>query len=443
MRFLHQLALRSKAAGEWKPDTARIAWRTVLASEQANSRPEAIAWVRGLLDEADASLHEVKVLFLPDAANYATWGQIASACDEASAKYQLVSDRQRAIREARTALSRALAALVSLIPYLEASPTAELQSDWLEAATQSGELARMLEPPTAQKPGALEAVAVMVNAAGRLNGLSRRLLAPFQPAAVRAIVERCRTEVPLDPELATRIDATLMTPFLAAADRQALYDAERLLDARLEKTWNPDSPEGSSGAARAGQPGARARRRFERMAAFLKLAGDANTSRLLDDFRRTVEQAGGSKSPIGSDLPWDMTDPATVWAAMARCARAGLRRSSILSSNPKRVEMSSTGPAGWRRPMPPGSATCPPTRPGAAGSGPLGTPGTGWPATTGTRAATWAVCWIPTVCSGGQPANARPTIRAPRKSRCSSTGRPRRFRSRHCDRPLRPTSSSS
>ena len=320
LQFLHQLARRAREPGPWQPDTARKAWRTVLDAEQANSQPEAFAWVRPQLDEADASLHQARVLLIPQAANYATWKQIAAAWDDARTKYALVAQRQAAIREGRAALSRALAALVSLIPYLEAGPTVDLQTDWLEAADQGGELARKLKPPPGPEPADEGATAALANATARLEVLSRKLMAPFQATAVRAIVERCRTEVPPDPELATQIEAMLLTPFLAVADRRALYEAGRTLEARLEKTWNPGNADGSPATARSVQPGARARRRFERMAAFLKLAGDANTSRLLDEFRRTIEPAGRRKSSGGSDLPWDMSDPASVWSSMARCA---------------------------------------------------------------------------------------------------------------------------
>ena len=236
LRFLQQLAGRAEMPGEWKPDTARMAWRTVLYAEQANSRPESLAWVRRQLDEADASLHEARVLLLPKAAGYASWGQIATAWDDAWAKYQLVGQQQRAIREGQAALTQSLLTLVSLIPYLEASPNAELQADWMEASAQSGVLARMLEPPIDQRRGAPGAITTLTDAVGRLDGLSRKLTAPFQPAAVRALVERCRSEVPPDPALASRIDAMLLTPFLATTDRRVLYEAGRALDGRLEKS---------------------------------------------------------------------------------------------------------------------------------------------------------------------------------------------------------------
>ena len=155
LMYLHQLARRAAAMpGDWKPDTAGLAWRTMLLAEQAHSRPEAMAWVRRALDDADASLHEAQVLLLPaEAAGYAPWARIEDDWNKASTKYRDVDAQQRAIRDGRASLSRRMAALVSLIPYLEATPKAELQTDWMEAAGRCGELARMLEPPTDQQPG--------------------------------------------------------------------------------------------------------------------------------------------------------------------------------------------------------------------------------------------------------------------------------------------------
>ncbi len=348
LRFLQQLASRAMKPGEWKPDTARKAWMTVVSAEQANSRPEAIAWVRPRLDEADASLHEARVLLLPETANYASWKQIEKIWSEAQDTYQIVGQQQRAIHEGQAVLSRTLDALVNLIPYLEASPTAELQADWLEAADQSGELARKLQPP--QDPEAADegAADALAEATRPLEGRLRKLLAPFQPAAVKEIVDGCRTGVPPDPELASRVEAMLLTPFLAAADRRALHDAARVLDARLDKTWKPDGSGGSPDAARRGQPGARARRRFDRMAAFLKLAGDPTTSRLLDEFRRTIEKGGQSKSASGPDLPWDMSDPASVWSSMARCAELAYAAFDNLIKSDRADELDRPG---WLAPV--------------------------------------------------------------------------------------------
>ncbi len=318
--FLHQLAGRAMQPGPWQPDTVRKAWRTVLDAEQANSRPEAITWVRPQLAEADASLHQARVLLLPQTANYASWKQIAAAWDDARTKYEIVAQRQAAIREGQAALSLALSALVSQIPYLEASPTAELQADWIEAVDRCGELALKLRPPIGPESPDEGTSAALADATARLEILSRKLMAPFQHAAVQEMVAKCRTQVPPDPELATQIEAVYLSPLLAVTDRRALYDAQQTLETRLEKTWDPSKVDGSTPTSPNGQPGARARRRFERMAAFLKLAGDARTSRLLDEFRQTIEQLGRGKSSVGSDPAWDMSDPGTVWASMAHCA---------------------------------------------------------------------------------------------------------------------------
>ena len=56
------------------------------------------------------------------------------------------------------------------------------------------------------------------------------------------------------------------------------------------------------------------------MAAFLKLAGDATTARRLDEYRQTIEQSSRLKPSSRVDLAWDMSDPASAWSSMARCA---------------------------------------------------------------------------------------------------------------------------
>jgi hypothetical protein len=320
LQFLHQLALRAKKSDPWPADLAQKAWNTVLAAEQANSRPDAFAWVRVDLDEADALLHRARVLLLPETANYVSWDRIAAAWDDARAKYDAVARRQDVIRKGQAALSRALAALVDLIPYLEASPTSDLQTDLLETAELCGELARNLEPPTGPTPANEGALAALTTATDRLEALSRNLMAPFQSAAVRKIVERGRADGPADPALATQVEAMLVTPFLAVADRRALYEAGRSLDGRLEKSWDPQKANAASAAAPGGRPDARAERRFQRMTAFLKLAGDATTARTLEEVRKGIEQASRRASSARTDLPWDMSDPATVWSSMSRCA---------------------------------------------------------------------------------------------------------------------------
>jgi hypothetical protein len=348
LRFLKQLADRARIPGEWKPDVVRMAWRTVLSALLAQSQPDSMAWVETELDRAQARLHEAKVLLLPQAANFASWNQIAKAWEAASAKYELVAGQQKALREARAVLSEALAALVSLIPYLDATPTAELQSEWLDAVDLSGDLARMLKPPDA--PGSSEAgsAARLSAATDKLKMVSAKLLAPFRPSAVQAIVERCRSEVPPNPALAAQIDAVLLTPFLRAADRRSLYDAQRALDERLEKTSRPGETAGSSVAEEGGQPDARARRRFERMAAMLKLAGDATTSRLVEEFVKTAEHSSQRKASTVADLTWDMSDPAIVWGSMARFAKLTYNAFADLLRSDARPDLLDR--AGWLAP---------------------------------------------------------------------------------------------
>lgn len=318
LQFLHQLAQRAgKEPTTWKPETAQVAWWTVLAAEQAHSRPETMAWVRSALDTAAASLHEARVLLLPETAGCVSSQQIDKAWSDAQKNYQSVTIGQQMIQEGHAVLARALATLDGLVPYLEARPKSDLQPDWLDVAAQCDALAQMLRRPD-QPAGDTGAPATLAEAYRRLDQRSRRLLLTFQPAAVRAIAERCETENPPQPELAAEIDAMLLTPFFSVAVRRQLDSAGRVLDRRLERAWRVSGapqPPISPPDTRAGD---RARRRAERITARLDLAGAVRTGRLLKEFRLAMEQASQGRSSSDPDLAWDIADAASLWAGIAR-----------------------------------------------------------------------------------------------------------------------------
>src|SRR5262249_32921739 len=237
LRFLHRLALRAakSAPGDWRSETARDAWNTVLVAEQANNQPQALAWVRSPLEQGDASLHEAQILLLPDAAGFASWDQIHAAWSDAKEKYQVVADRQRAVRAGQAVLAKTLDALGGLIPYLESTQQPQLQTDWFEAAEKAGTLARLLEPPRSQEPPPEGLGGQLNDATRQLELLQGNLLRPFQHDRVEALVQECRSEsVTPDPRLASQIDALLTTHFLAAQDRPALWAAARTLERRLQ-----------------------------------------------------------------------------------------------------------------------------------------------------------------------------------------------------------------
>ncbi|HZW33253.1 MAG TPA: carboxypeptidase-like regulatory domain-containing protein, partial [Isosphaeraceae bacterium] len=251
-------------------------------------------------------------------AGFASWTQIHAAWSDAKEKYQVVVDRQRAVRDGQAVLARTLEALVCLIPYLEATHQPQLQSDWLEAAETAGMLARLLEPPRPKEPPVEGLGSRLHEATRQLERLHRNLLRAFQHDQVEVLVRQCRSEaVAPEPGLAAQIDALLTTPLLAAQDRPALWAAHRLLERRLQQR----PPRGDSEAANPAEaPRDRARRRFDRMAAFLKLAGDEKNARRLSDFREILVQASELTQSTGADIALNMSDPARAWAAMARCA---------------------------------------------------------------------------------------------------------------------------
>src|SRR5262249_48373182 len=152
------------------------AWRTVVVAEEANYQPRALAWVRPQLDQAAASLHEARILLLPDATGFASWNQIKGACDDARDKYRLVGGRERARQDGQATLARSMAVLVSMIPYLGATRLPEQQSDWLETADRAGVLARLLEPPEPGQPSAEAAGSLLDDATQQLGVQVEKLL---------------------------------------------------------------------------------------------------------------------------------------------------------------------------------------------------------------------------------------------------------------------------
>src|SRR5262249_32275578 len=155
----------------------------------------------------------------------------------------------------------------------------------------------------------------------QLELLQGSLLRPFQHDRVEALVQQCRSEsAPPDPRLASQIDALLTTHFLAAQDRPALWAAARTLERRLQRRPMRRDSEAAPAAGRGEAPRDRARRRFERMAAFLKLAGDDKNARRLSEFREIIFQASELTQSTGADIALNMADPARAWAAMTRCA---------------------------------------------------------------------------------------------------------------------------
>jgi hypothetical protein len=321
LRFLKQLADRARVrSDDWNAETAKEAWDTLVVAERANNQPQALPWVRAQLDLADSSLHHAQVLLLPEARNFATWEQMKRAWDDAARDYELVSSRQRTISQGQRALARALATLTFLTPYLEALPERERERTWLEATGAALDLAARLEPPQPGDGSVEPPLNELGDATRRLDGLARTLLAPFRPEAVQELVRQCRAEgAAPDPGLALQIEALLLTPFLAAADRKALWDAERALEPRLAR--RPLSASADSSTAGSQARVERVSRRAARMAALLKLGGDATASQQLAQYLAILRRAARRETATSGDIEPRMSEARRAWSALAVCAK--------------------------------------------------------------------------------------------------------------------------
>ena len=69
LRILRDLARRAASPGSqpWSEDAVKLAWGTIVLGERACNRPAALPWVRKLLEQAESSLHEARVLLQSDA----------------------------------------------------------------------------------------------------------------------------------------------------------------------------------------------------------------------------------------------------------------------------------------------------------------------------------------------------------------------------------------
>lgn len=282
LRFLRQLAQWAKGSppNNWW-DTADKAWKTVFIAEQASFQPQSLAWVRGRLDDADASLHDAEVLLLTQPQGYAAWKeQIDAAWEKALTGYQTVRDQQDKIQRAQNTFSETLAVLSFLIPCLEARTDPELQQNWLDAARSAQELAPLLVPPQEGEMSRDQIDTRITKLGGEADTLEtkrRDLLGRFQPDAVAKLAADCRSDdVAPDPKRILEIEALLTTPLLAAADRQLLRDAERTLEARLAKHSNETSAASETGNSDSLQT--RLQNRFDRVVNILKLSGSEVTA---------------------------------------------------------------------------------------------------------------------------------------------------------------------
>jgi len=317
LRFLHQLAQRSEPAPpndkDWW-DVADTAWKTLFIAEQASFQPQALAWVRASLVDADARLHDAQVLLLTQPRGYASWkGQIAEAWKNTSTLYDSVLHQQEAIQDAQTTFTKTLTVLSFLIPYLEARTDPQLQQDWLEAATAARDVARRLDPPRELEttPDQIDAkITTLSGEADKLEGKCKRLL-----SALKKRVADCQSDtVAPDPKRTMDIEALLATPFPSTSDRRDLRDAERTLEARLKHSKGTSVA--SSDAGKSDLTRTRVKNRLERIIEFLKLSG--SEGRAQKSIQSVSELAGTNEAKAS----WSSSEVDKVCRLMADIAQS-------------------------------------------------------------------------------------------------------------------------
>src|SRR5512135_1997554 len=259
----------------------RQAWGVITMAERANNRPYALAWVRDVLDEAEASRHLGEVLLQPDAAGFASWAKIADVWKQAleGDGYSLVNGTQERIRDAQFTVRRALAVLPAYVTFLEKGARPDLEDVWLQAAKATQDLLPMPQTPEPGPDGPVILTADLLRsrnselraATEALDLLLNDLMRPFRNEAVLGLLKRCESDR-ADSQAVREIDAALDTPFLAPADRAALWAAGRSLALRLASL--PLKPEETAAAlATPGDDREIALRRAGRLVALLALAG--------------------------------------------------------------------------------------------------------------------------------------------------------------------------
>jgi hypothetical protein len=264
-----------------RDEAIRQAWGVITLAERTNNRPYALAWVRDVLDEAEASRHLGEVLLQPDAAGFASWAKIADVWKQAleGDGYSLVNGTQERIRDAQFAVRRALAVLPAFVSYLETGARPDLEDVWLKATKATQDLLPMLQTPEPGSDGPVILTADLLRsrnselraATEALDRLLNDLMRPFRNEAVLGLLKRCESDK-ADPQAVREIDAALATPFLAPADRATLWAAGRSLALRLASL--PLKPEETAAAlATPGNDLEIALRRAGRLAALLALSG--------------------------------------------------------------------------------------------------------------------------------------------------------------------------
>ena len=361
LRIVRDLAKRAASPGAqpWPEETVKLAWITNVLGEMACNRPAALPWVRKLLEQAETSLHEARVLLQSEARDYVTWTQIGEAWQKARQDLDFVATCQDKIEDAETTMDRARAILPAYLPFLYATRLPGFDTTWLAAANATVALDRQMKRPLegdgeAASAATREQMEQLNNdltaATGEVRFPLEQLERPFLHDAVRELIRQSEAARP-DPQVAVEIEAILVTPFPAAADREALWRAGTALDRRLAafplaptrelprgrrfRTGRARSRPGGSPRQATGRPAESHRGGCHRQEPGGRRQAERRGRRLESSFRGRVQ--------VG-DAPLVQT-----WGGLARVARLVHVKLTQIPISPA-AETVRIGPAGSPRP---------------------------------------------------------------------------------------------
>ena len=216
--------------GPWSAERAALAFQAARAVEGAAARPEVVAWAGPALDRAHRARGDAEaVLFAPGYASPAEAGARLRAAAEACRAVAASADALAAATKTRDEAAGWLAALA---PVVEAGPVPP--ADAVRLADAAAALADALAPP--EKPLDDAAFAALARTLRERDAAVRAALgpvaAPFRPETLARLRDRVGSGDVTAASLA-HLDAVLRTPFPAAADRAALWDARAAAARRL------------------------------------------------------------------------------------------------------------------------------------------------------------------------------------------------------------------
>lgn len=254
--FVRQLAALAADGGEaaWPRQTVRLALDVVRKGETAVLAGDVFPWIRGPLATTARKRYDAEVLLF--SRGYVPADGAGLLFNQARDGFDVVLNYEETLRGAMRTREQVYDYLPFYAAFLERSPAnADL---FRQTALAAAELDRVLAPPPANEPPLDDAaLADRIKDIGLKADTVRSRLDdlrwPFGADRLSALIAQSKLPEATPPLLAS-IEAALLTPFLRAEDRIALWKAGRDLAHRLhEKTREIDIDEDDRGVRTARQ----------------------------------------------------------------------------------------------------------------------------------------------------------------------------------------------